>query len=63
MRRLVWHFDPTTPWTTYGVDRMHFVDRVATTGLEVAKRKVADIGEVIDPATAMMIKKGCSQSM
>ena len=26
MRRLVWRFDPAGPWTTYGVDRMHFGD-------------------------------------
>ena len=37
MRRLVWHFDPAGPWTTYGVDWMHFGDRVAATGLKVAK--------------------------
>merc|ERR1712236_101412 len=60
MRRLVWRFDPTAPWTTYGVDRMHFGDRVATTGLEVAKRTVADVGEAIDPAATAMIKKGYS---
>ena len=39
---------------------MNFGDRVATTALEVAKRKVADIGEAIDPAAAAMIKKGYS---
>ena len=60
MRRLAWPFDPTAPWTTYGVDRMHFGDRVAATGLEVSKRKVADVGEAIDPAAAKMIKKGYS---
>ena len=37
MRRLVWRFNPMAPWTTYGVNRMHFGDRVATTRLEVAK--------------------------
>ena len=39
---------------------MHFGDCVAATGLEVAKRKVADVGEAIDLATAKMIKKGYS---
>merc|ERR1711942_154141 len=39
---------------------MHFGDCVATTGLEVAKMKVADVGEGIDPAAAAMIKKGYS---
>ena len=56
MRRLVWRFNPADPRTTYGVNQMHFGDRVATTGLEVAKRKVADVGEAIDPAAATMIK-------
>ena len=60
MRRLVWCFHPAGPWTTYGVDRMHFGDCVAATGLKVAKRKVADVGEAIDPAAAEMIKKGYS---
>merc|ERR1711867_103934 len=60
MRRLVWRFSPEDPWTTYGVNRMHFGDRLATTGLEVAKRKVADVRESIDPAAAAMIKKGYS---
>ena len=60
MRRLVWRFDPTAPWTTYRVDRMHFGDRVAATGLEVSKRKVADIREAIDPAAAKMIKRAAA---
>ena len=33
---------------------------MATTALEVAKRKVADVGEAMDPAAATMIKKGYS---
>ena len=33
---------------------------MATTALEVAKRKVADVGEAINPATATMIKEGYS---
>merc|ERR1712215_126382 len=57
MRRLVWRFDPTAPWTTYGVDRMHFGDSDAATRLEVSERKVADVGEAIAPAAAKMIKK------
>ena len=60
MRRLVWRFNTEDPWVTYGVNRMNFGDRPATTELEVVKRKVADIGEAIDPAAAMMIKKGYS---
>ena len=60
MRRLVWRFNPEDPWVTYVVNRMNFGDRVATTALEVAKRKVADVGEVIDLAANAMIKKGYS---
>ena len=37
-----------------------YEDRVAATGLEVSKRKVADVREAIDPAAAKMIKKGYS---
>merc|ERR1711888_561595 len=42
-RRLVWHFYPTTPWTTYGVDRIHLGGRVAPIGLEAAQREVATL--------------------
>ena len=42
-RRLVWRFYPTTPWTTYGVDRIHLGGRVATIGLETAQREVATL--------------------
>ena len=60
MRRLVWRFNPEDEWVTYGVNRMNFGDGPATTALEVVKRKVADIGEAIDPAAAAMIKEGYS---
>ena len=43
MRRPVWRFDPMAPWTTYGMDRRYFGGRVATTGLEAAKREVATV--------------------
>ena len=40
---LVWRFSPEDEWETYGVDRMMFGDKPATTALEVVKRKVADL--------------------
>ena len=37
---------------------MHFGDRPAACGLEVAKHMVADLGKMIDPDASEMIKKG-----
>ena len=59
MRRLVWRWGRGEgEWETYGFTRMHFGDRPAMAGLEVAKHKVADLGANIDPLAAQMIKKG-----
>jgi hypothetical protein len=41
MRRMVWRESEDEPWKTYGINRMHFGDRPAAAGLEVAKKKVA----------------------
>ena len=37
---------------------MHYGDRPAMCGLEVAKRKLADIGQHLDPEVAEMIRRG-----
>ena len=42
MRHLVWRESKDEPWKTYGINRMHFADRPAAAGLEVAKKKVAE---------------------
>ena len=60
LRRIVWRFSPEDEWETYGVNRMMFGDKPATTALEVVKRKVADLGVSIDPAASEMIKDGYS---
>ena len=58
-RRLVWRWgDQDADWITYGFTRMHFGNRPAMCGLEVAKSKLADLGYTIDPEAALMIKKG-----
>ena len=58
MRCLVWRWGRTEDkWLTYGLTKMHFSDRPAACGLEVAKRLVADAGVSIDPKAVEMLKK------
>ena len=58
LRRLVWRWgDDDTDWLTFSLTRMLFGDRCAMCGLEVAKAKVADLGNSIDPEFVVMIKK------
>ena len=54
-RRFVWRWKVGDPWEVFGIDRMHFGDRPAAIGLEVAKGLVAQAGAHMDPATAKMI--------
>jgi hypothetical protein len=59
MRRLVWRWGAASgPWTTFGIDVMHYGDRCAMAGLENARKLVADAGRHIDPAAADMIANG-----
>ena len=58
LRRIVWRFSPEDEWETYGINRMMFGDRPAATALEVTKRKVAELGESIDPEASEMIGDG-----
>ena len=58
MGRLVWRYDEDEPWRIFGIDRMHFGDRPAAAGLEVAKKKVAGFGKQIDEQTAEIITWG-----
>ena len=58
-RRLLWRWgNKNAPWSTFGIDRMHFGDRPAMCGLENAKVLVADAGKEIDEDAACMIKRG-----
>ena len=58
MRHLVWRDSKDEPWKTYGINRMHFGDRPAAAGLEVAKKKVAELGRSVDGQTADIIMRG-----
>ena len=59
MRRLVWRWGcQDKEWTTYGITRMHFGDKVAMCGLDVAIRRVATAGRHLDPEASDMIKQG-----
>merc|ERR1711867_110456 len=58
MRRLVWRNAKDEPWRIFGIDRMHFGDRPAAAGLEVAKKKVAELGKQVDEQTADIITRG-----
>ena len=51
VRRLVHKMSDDGEWTTYGINKMHFGDRPAATGLEVAKDLVANTGLDLDPPT------------
>ena len=59
MRCLVWRYHKDEPWRIFGINRMHFRDRPAAAGLEVAKEKVAELGKSIDSQTAEIITRGC----
>ena len=44
LRRFVWRYDGETRWRVFVINRMHFSDRPAAIGLEVAKRLVMEHG-------------------
>ena len=56
LRRFLWREDPSQPWTTYGYTCATFGDLPAGLLLEVAKRRVADLGQELDPKAAYQIK-------
>ena len=59
MRRLVWRRGESgAEFETYGSRRMHFGDRPAMCGLEVANWRVPEMGKEINPDAAKMIRKG-----
>ena len=58
MRHLVWRYEKDEPRMIFGINRMHFGDRPAAAGLEVAKKKVAELGRQIDGQTADIITRG-----
>ena len=74
LRRFVWRLDEDAEatmgsaglggdgirgeWRVYGINRMHFGDRCAAVGLEVAKGLIAEAGRHIDSEAVDMILRG-----
>ena len=56
LRRFLYRKNPRDEWKVYGFTRATFGDVSAGLMLEVAKRRVADLGESIDPLAASQIK-------
>ena len=57
LRRFLWREAPDLPWVTYGYTCATFGDLSAGLLLEVAKRRVADLGRELDPEAASQIKE------
>ena len=57
LRRFVWRLDGENKWQIYAIDRMHFGDRCAAIGLDVAKKMVAEAGRHIDSKAVDMVKR------
>ena len=55
LRRFVWRLDGDSVWRIYAIDRMHFGDRCAAVGLDVAKKLVAEAGRHIDSKAVDMV--------
>ena len=53
---MVWRFSEDEEWQTYGYETLAFGDKLAATALEIAKRKVSEIGEEIDPVASKRIR-------
>ena len=56
LRRFVFRESPGSEWRVYGFERATFGDLAAGLVLEVAKRRVADLGANIDPMAASQLK-------
>ena len=56
LRRFVFREDPCSDWEVFGFERVTFGDLAAGLVLEVAKRRVANLGEEIDPLAAQQLK-------
>ena len=56
LRRLLYRRDPREDWEIYGFTRATFGDVLAGLLLEVAKRRVADLGSSIDPQASQQLK-------
>ena len=56
LRRFFYRGDPREEWETFGYTRATFGDITAGLLLEIAKRKVANLGEDINPQAATQLK-------
>ena len=56
LRRFLFRPDPSGVWQTYGYTRENFGDVAAGLVLEVAKRRVANMGREIDPLAANQLE-------
>ena len=52
VRRFIWKFSEEGPWIDFAIDCVHFGDRPAACQLEISKKKIAELGEQIDPEAA-----------
>ena len=52
LRRFIWRFEEDGPWLDFAIDTVHYGDRPAACQLEVSKKKIAKLGESIDPEAA-----------
>ena len=56
LRRFLFRASPDEAWDTYGYTRANFGDLSAGLMLEVGKRRVANLGEAIDPQAAEQLR-------
>ena len=56
LRRFLFRPDPDSEWTTYGYTRANFGDLAAGLMLEVGKRRIANMGQDIDPMAAEQLR-------
>ena len=56
LRRFLFRSSPTDVWRTFGYTRANFGDVAAGLVLEVAKRRVANLGRAIDPMAAEQLE-------
>ena len=56
LRRFVFRTDPKHQWRIFGFTRATFGDLAAGLLLEVGKRRVADLGQEIDPLASQQLK-------
>ena len=55
LRKFIWKFEEDGPWIDLAIDRVHFGDRPAACELEVSKKKIAKLGEFIDPEASIKL--------